>query len=483
MNWCLIVNRLSAVLFIEAGCMVPSLAVSLIYRDGDTMAFALSILIVLALAIAAWVVKPRVTNIHSKEGFAIGGLGWLIMTALGALPFLISPGVHSYADAFFEAAAGFSTTGATVFPGLIGLSRALIFWRSSTHWMGGLGFLLLIIALAPSIKANALHMMRVESTGLPVEKFVPNIKSHARILYTIYAAMTAALAVMLALAGMPLFEAICYSMGAVSTGGFDANPAGLSSYNNVGVELLIAVFMLMAGTNLVLYYLLFKGDWRSLFRDEELRLFMCIVVVSTGLITLNIYQEVYATALESAGKALFQVSSIITTAGFSTADYQTWPTFSQGVLLMLMLIGGCAGSTAGGMKVIRWLLLFKVARREVYRILHPRARRSITINGRAVDDEPMFGAMVYFALYLACVLILALVIALDGKDPLTNISAAIACVGNVGPGLGMVGPSGSYAGFSARSKTFLAVGMIIGRLEIYPVLILCIPAFWKKVNI
>ncbi|GHU70606.1 potassium transporter KefA [Clostridia bacterium] len=486
MNWRWIINRLSHLLAIEACGMLPPLLVSLGYRDGETLTFVLSIAILAALALITRAVRPHKQEVFAKEGLALGGCGWFLMTALGALPYLLSPRFITYADAFFEAAAGFSTTGASVLyaavDGEYGLSRGLLLWRGLTQWMGGLGFLVMIVAVVPSTQTGALHVLRAESTGPSVEKFVPKVRQHARILYIIYTALTVSLAGILIALGMPVFEAACYALGTISTGGFTVDN-GLASYGSPAIETTVAIFMLLAGVNFAVYYLIAQRRWRDLARYEELRLYLGVVAVSTLFVGISVFRDVYATVGESARRAFFQVASIVTTTAYPIADYAKWPAFSQGMLLALMLVGGCAGSTTGAVKMIRWLLLFKAAKRETYRILHPRVRRSVTLNGRAVEDETLLGAMVFMILYFLTVLGLALVVSLDGKDVTTNLTAAIACVGNIGPGLGLVGPAGSYAGFSARSKMFLSVGMIVGRLEIYPVLILCSPAFWKRVNI
>jgi trk system potassium uptake protein TrkH len=325
--------------------------------------------------------------------------------------------------------------------------------------------------------------MKAESPGPSPEKFVPRIGQTAKILYTIYIAMTALEVVFLLAGGMPLYDSLIHTFGTASTGGFSIKNASVGAYNSVYIETVIAVFMFLFGVNFTLHYALLKGNIKSILRDEELRFYFGIVIVSIALIALNTYGTVFKSVGEAIRYSSFQVSSVITTTGFATTDFTLWPVFSQCILVLLMLIGASAGSTGGGMKCIRILMLFKIIKREIVRIIHPRSVQTVKTNGRVVDEELLSGVMAFFFIYVAVFVMSIIVVSLDNKDMVTTATSVISCIGNIGPGLGIVGPAGNYAGFSVVSKAVLSLCMIIGRLEIYPILLLFVPNFWKRVNI
>ncbi|MGB4385214.1 MAG: TrkH family potassium uptake protein [Caldicoprobacterales bacterium] len=482
MNYRMIFKSLGSVLCIEAVCMVPSLLVSIIYSQGDTISFLLSIMILVSLGLGLRRIKTITNNIYARDGFAIVALGWLSVSIFGALPFLISGAVPSVIDALFESASAFSTTGASIIREIEGLPKGILFWRSFAHWMGGMGVLVLMIAILPSVKANTLHIMKAESPGPDPGKFVPRIKQTAKILYTIYVILTAVQVIFLLVGGMPLYDSLIHAFGTASTGGFSNRNASVGAYGSVYIETIITIFMLLFGVNFSLYYAFLKGNIKSVLRDEELRFYLGTVMIAILLIVFNTYGSVFQSLGESIRYTSFQVSSIITTTGYATADFTLWPAFSQALLVILMFIGASAGSTAGGMKCIRILLLFKIIKREVIKIIHPRSVQTVKINGRIVEEEILSGIMTFFFAYIAVFTASVIIVSLDNKDLVSTATAVIACLSNIGPGLGIVGPAGNFADFSLTSKAVLSLCMIIGRLEIYPILLLFAPTFWKRVN-
>ncbi len=483
MNFRMISKSLGTVLFIEAICMLPPLIVSFLYRQEDVSSFLFSILILAVAGAGLNSIKTVTTDIYAREGVAIVALGWLLVSLFGALPFFLSGAIPSVVDALFESVSGFSTTGASILQEVEGLPKGILFWRSFTHWMGGMGVLILMLAILPSAKADTLYIMKAESPGPSPEKFVPHMGQVAKILYSIYFALTAVEIIFLLAGGMPPYDAFIHAFGTAGTGGFSNKNASVAAYGSAYLETIITVFMLLFGVNFTLYYAIIKGNLKGILRDEELRFYLGTVLAAIVLIALNINDEVFHSLGEAVRYSAFQVSSVITTTGFATADYNLWPVFSQCVLIFLMFIGASAGSTGGGIKCIRIILLYKIARREIAKIIHPRSVKTIKINGKAVAEDTLPGIIAFFYLYILIFAASVLVVSLDSKDLISSVTAVIATIGNIGPGLGTVGPAGNYAGFSALSKVILCFCMIIGRLEIYPVLLIWIPTFWKRGNI
>jgi len=476
-------KSIGTVLCIEAASMLPSLIVALINHEKAAIAFALTIGIIAVIGAALLRLKTPKTRIFTRDGFAIVSLSWILVTLFGALPFLLSGSIPSFIDALFETASGFSTTGASILRNVEALPKSLLFWRSSTHWLGGMGILVLMIAILPST-ASTINIMIAESPGPSPGKLVPKIRETAKILYIIYIAMTAVLVVLLLLGGMPLFDALIHAFGTASTGGFSSRNASVGAYYSVYIDVVITVFLFLFGVNFTLYYYLFlKRDFKSVLRDEELRFYFGVVVGAIVLIALNIKGTVYQTIGEAIRYASFQVTSIISTAGFATADFNLWPSFSKIILVLLMLTGSCAGSTAGGIKCVRIVLLLKIIRREITRLIHPNAVQPVKLNGRRVDEETLSGVMAFFFFWMLIIAVSVLIVSLDGKDLVTSTTAVLATVNNVGPGLGAVGPTGNFADFSALSKTVMSLCMLIGRLEVYPIMLLCFPSFWKRSSI
>ena len=477
-------KSIGTVLCIEAASMLPSLIVALINHEKAAIAFALTIGIVAVIGAALLRLKTPKTRIFTRDGFAIVSLSWILVTLFGALPFLLSGSIPSFIDALFETASGFSTTGSSILTDVEALPKSVLFWRSSTHWLGGMGILVLMIAILPSVSASTINIMIAESPGPSPGKLVPKIRETAKILYIIYIAMTAVLVVLLLLGGMPLFDALIHAFGTASTGGFSSRNASVGAYYSVYIDVVITVFLFLFGVNFTLYYYLFlKRDFKSVLRDEELRFYFGVVIGAIVLIALNIKGTVYQTIGEAIRYASFQVTSIISTAGFATADFNLWPSFSKIILVLLMLTGSCAGSTAGGIKCVRIVLLLKIIRREITRLIHPNAVQPVKLNGRRVDEETLSGVMAFFFFWMLIIAVSVLIVSLDGKDLVTSTTAVLATVNNVGPGLGAVGPTGNFADFSALSKTVMSLCMLIGRLEVYPIMLLCFPSFWKRSSI
>ncbi len=483
MNFRMIFRSLGKVLFIEAACMVPSLIVSLIYRQNDTRAFLISIIMVLIVGFVLQRIKPVSTDMYARDGFAIVSLAWIMVALFGAVPFVISGAIPSYVDAFFESVSGFTTTGSSILQEVESLPRGILFWRSFTHWVGGMGVLVLMLAVLPSVKASSLSIMQAESPGPNPGKVVPKLGQSAKYLYIIYIVMTVILVILLLIARMPLFDSLCHAFGTAGTGGFSIKSTSIGAYNNVYIEVIITVFMFLFGVNFSLYYQVVRGNIKSFFKDAELRLYLGIVLVCMLLITLDLNGKVFGSVWESLRHASFQVSTIITTTGYATTNFDLWTSFSKSILVMLMFIGACAGSTGGGIKNIRIVILMKTVRREISKIIHPRSVYTIKVDGKTVDNDTLSGVMTFFFAFITIFTLSVLVVSLDGKDMITNFTAVATSIGNVGPGLGIVGPMGNFSSYSELSKLVFSFCMIVGRLEIFPVLLLMTPTFWKRVNI
>ena len=483
MNYRMIGKSIGNLLLVEAACMLPSLLISLIYPESDATAFAAAIALTTAAGFLLSRLKSNTGGLYARDGFAIVALGWILLSAFGALPFLLSGAIPRVEDALFESISGFTTTGASILREVESLPRGILFWRSFTHWMGGMGVLVMMIAIMPSVKANTIHILKAESPGPTPGKLVPKVSQTAKILYLIYILLTATQVVFLVAGGMPLYDSLVHSFSTAGTGGFSSRNLSVAAYGSDYIEIVITVFMFLFGVNFTLYYTAFKGGLKNALHDEELRVYFFTVVGAAALIAINVYSQVYRTLGESVQHAAFQVSSIITTTGFATADFNLWPVLSQLILLLLMFVGASAGSTGGGIKVVRVVVLFKVIKRELTRVIHPRAVRTIKLNGRLVDEEVVSGVMAFFYFYILIFVAAVLTVALEGEDIVTTVTSVIATLNNVGPGLGRVGPMGNFADLSVLSKAVLSLCMLIGRLEIYPIMLLMFPSFWKRGSI
>lgn len=480
MNYSMVLKNLGILLICEALAMIPSLGVAIGTKGKDEAAFLYTIAILLFLGICTLFIKPKNKTIYGRDGFAIASIGWILASFFGALPFYFSGAVPSLVDSFFEAVSGFTTTGSSIITNVEALPQGLIFWRSFTHWIGGMGILVLTMAILPTIGAGNMQIMKAESPGPNPGKLVPRLKKSAIILYGIYMVITVSEVILLKLSGLSLFDSLIYSFGSVGTGGFANKSLSIAHYNNIAAEIIITIFCFACGINFSLYYTAIKGNIKEFFKDEEFKVYVSIILVAIILITLNIYGNVFNGVGTALRHSTFQVVTITTTTGYSSTDFNQWPAFSKMILLILMFIGGCAGSTAGSVKNLRLLLLFKNAKREVHKIIHPKAVYTVKYGGKTVNENTLSAVSNFFVLYMFIFFIAVILISLDGKDMITNISAVTATLGNIGPGLGVVGPMGSFSSFSDFSKMIMSFCMLAGRLEIYPLLLLFSRQFWKK---
>ncbi len=482
MNYKMVFRTVGHIVQIEAVAMLLPLIVAAIYSEKASF-WALLITIGVAAVLGTsltLICKTKNKVIFAKEGFTSVALGWVALSAIGALPFILSGAIPSFVDAFFETVSGFTTTGASIVTDVESWEHGLLFWRSFTHWIGGMGVLVLMMALLPSDSGRSIHMMRAEMPGPVVGKLVPRVKDTAKILYLIYVVLTLVEIVFLWCGEMDLFESAVHSLGTAGTGGFGIKGDSLASYSPYS-QWVITIFMLLFGINFNLYYLLLIGRLRSVLKSTEMWTYLGVVAVAIGIITVNI-MPLYENFADILRHSAFQVTSIITTTGYATTDFVgLWPIFSQTVLLLLMYMGGCAGSTAGGLKVSRIVLLWKMIRQEFRRMLHPRSVGAVQSEGKTVDSTTLHSIGVYLALYM---LIFAVILLLLGLEPHmtleTNLSATASCFNNIGPALGQAGPMSSYAGYSDFSTVLLSFAMLLGRLEIYPLLLALAPHTWTK---
>ncbi|MNM61663.1 MULTISPECIES: TrkH family potassium uptake protein [unclassified Clostridium] len=480
MNFAMVLKNLGKLLVCEALSIVPAALVSIYYKENEFWSFLYTIIILIVLGVILIRIKAKNKNIYSRDGFAIVAIGWILLSFFGALPFYFSGAIPSLVDSFFEASSGFTTTGATILGEIESLSRGILFWRSFTHWIGGMGVLVLVMAILPSAGAGSMQIMKAESPGPNPGKLVPKVKETAKILYGIYLIITLVQLILLKVSGLPLFDSIIHTLGTVGTGGFSNRNISVGAYNNIAAEIIITVFMLICGANFALHYQLLKGNIKGFFKDGEFKLYLFIVTMSIILITFNLNGNIYNSVKESLRHASFQVASIITTTGYATVDFNTWPSLSKLILLLLMFVGGCAGSTAGGLKNIRILLLFKAAKRDLLKIIHPKAVYTVTLQGKAVNEQTLSEVLGFFFMYVIIFCFSVLIVSFEGKDIVTTISSVATTLGNVGPGLEIVGPMGNFSSFTVFSKLIFSFCMIVGRLEIYPMILLLMPRFWAK---
>ena len=457
--------------------LLPAL-VSLFYQEKSVWAFLICAAATFAVAqILQWIIHPENKVIYAREGFVIVALAWVLMAVFGALPFVVSGEIPNFVDALFETMSGFTTTGSSILRDVTALSHGIAFWRSFTHWLGGMGILVFVMAIT-NMSDRPIHIMRAEMPGPIVGKLVPKAKNTAKILYLIYIGLTLAEWLTLKLGGMSAFEAAIHAFGSAGTGGFGVRPDSLTSYSPF-LQWAVAVFMFLFGVNFNLYYLILAKKIGTALRSTELWTYVCIGVVSTAAITLNI-RHLCGSFSEALRLSAFQVSSIATTTGFATADFNLWPDFSKTVLLILMLVGACAGSTAGGLKVSRVMILFKSIHREIMKTLHPRGVRVLRLEGKTLDEAVVSNTFGYFGLYALVLVVCFLLVSVDKFDLETSLTASVACFNNIGPAFGAAGPMSNYADFSVLSKLTLTLAMLLGRLEIFPVLLAVAPVTWTK---
>lgn len=471
---------LGRILMVEAGLLALPLLTALLYGE-PLMPWLATMLVLAAIGWGLSLRKPERTALYAKDGFAAVALVWLLMSAFGALPFVLSGDIPNYIDAFFETVSGFTTTGASILPEVESLPKGIMYWRSFSHWVGGMGVLVFLLAVVPSTdrgKGFTMHLLRAESPGPSVGKLVPKMRKTAAILYILYIGLTIADIIFLVLGKMDVFEAVCNAFGTAGTGGFGVRNDSFASYSPY-LQNVTTIFMFLFGVNFTCYYFLLLRQFGAVFRDEELRAYFGIVLGSTLLIAWNIRGQ-YATLEETFRHAAFQVSSITTTTGFATTDFDQWPSFSKTILLCLMVIGASAGSTGGGMKVSRLILLFKSLRRSFLQMLHPRRVQMIRNNGQVVDDKIVETTNAYLIAYVFILFVSFLLLSPDGFSTGTNFSAVLCCFNNIGPGLEAVGPTCNFSGFSILSKLVLIFDMLLGRLEIFPILCLFSRHTWHR---
>ena len=481
MNYAIVLRLLSYILLTEGALLLLPAAASLCYGEWFVMGvFLFTAALSAVLGALLHRIKTKSQIFYMREGFATTALCWLLISVVGAVPFVLTGCIPNPVDALFETVSGFTTTGASILPGVEDLPKGILFWRSFTHWVGGMGVLVFVMAILPmGGDGHGMHMLRAEMPGPAVGKLVSRMSDTAKILYGIYLVMTVIEIVLLLAGGMPLFDACIHSFGSAGTGGFSSRNLSVGAYNNPYFEIVIGIFMLLFGINFNLYYFLLVRRFRDVFRSEELWAYVLIVATAVAAITLDIV-HMYESVGTSLRHAFFQVSSIITTTGYATVDFNTWPTFSKAILVALMFIGGCAGSTAGGIKVARVVILQKVSVSEMRRMLHPNAVPAIQFEGKPLNERSIRGVHLFLAVYLMVFVASCLLVSLEQLDLVTTFTAVAACINNVGPGLEIVGPMGNFSSFSPWSKLLLSFDMLVGRLEIFPMLLLFAPSIWKR---
>ena len=471
MNKRKIVSFIGRIILIEAALMVLPLLVALYYGDGDAWAFAVTILTALIPGVLMARVRQSDRRLSSRDGYFIVAATWIIISLIGAMPLYMAGGFRSYWSALFEIASGFSTTGASVLEEPAVLGHGVLFWRSFTHWIGGMGVLVFVLMVMPMENDNSMHLVRAEVPGPTAGKLVPRMRTTSMILYGIYAAMTMILLVLLLLGGIPLFDSFCMAFGTAGTGGFAVSSAGVAGYHSAYIEVLLGIFMLLFGVNFNVYHLLLLGKIKDALKSEEVKAYLGIVITATVLISINTFSRVTGLGT-TVRNAFFQVASIITTSGFATVDFNFWPEFSKHTLVLLMIIGACAGSTGGGFKISRLIILLKAMMAEVRHIITPKAINPVRIDGKPIDKETLNSTRIYAAAYLILICLFTWILSLDGKDLTTNVTAVLSCFNNIGPGLGGVGPMNNFGIYSDWAQVLLSLCMLTGRLEIFPMLLL-----------
>ena len=466
------------ILLTEAVLLVLPMAVALLYGEAAAP-FLIPMLLVAVCGLLLSARKPARTSLYARDGLAVVALAWLLMSLFGAMPFVLSGDIPRFVDAFFETVSGFTTTGASILTEIEPLGRGILFWRSFTHWVGGMGVLVFVMAILPMTDGHGMHLLRAEVPGPTVGKLVSRMGDTAKILYGIYLALTVIEIVLLLAGGMPLYDACIHAFGTAGTGGFSCRNLSVGAYDSAYFDIVIGVFMLLFGVNFKLYFFLLIRRFRDVFRSEELRAYLGIVAAAVVAITVDIL-HLYGSFASSLRYAFFQVASIITTTGFATADFNTWPSFSKAILVTLMFIGACAGSTGGGIKVARIIILVKTSLGDMRKMLHPNAIVTVRMEGKPLSDKHIRSVHLFITVYLLVFTGSLLLLSLEGFDLITTFTALTACINNIGPGLEMVGPMGNFAAFSDFSKLLLSFNMLVGRLEIFPMLLLFAPSIWKR---
>jgi len=476
----IVLNTLGHLLFYLGLCMIFPLIYAIYYKEPVINAFVLSFLITVICGLLLRKFFSSQGTIRAREGFAIASLGWILAAGFGSLPFLFAGTFSNFIDAYFETMSGFTTTGATVLSPIEGNPFSILFWRDFIQWLGGMGIIVLVVAILPTLGIGGMQLFKSEVPGPEPDRLKPRIKETAKLLWLVYVIISAFQVGLLYFTGMSLFDALTHMFGTMATGGFNPRNLSVGAYNNPTFDLIITIFMFIAGANFALHYKVLHGDIKSLFKDKEFRFYCGIILISILAVTTELRVYIYKSIFTALRYASFQVVSIISTTGFVTTDYDTWPALSKSILLTLMFVGGCGGSTGGAIKNIRILLLLKQAYREFHKLIHPQAVAPIRLGNKIISEEVMHNISSFFFIYILVFIICTFIMSLLGLDILSAMASVAATLGNVGPGLGLVGPAQNYAFIPPLGKIILTLCMLLGRLEIYTVLILVVPEFWRK---
>ncbi len=482
MNVSLIAKVIGQLLMIEAAALSLPLVVSVFYGEAEAKSFLLTIAICLVVGFLMSRIPAKNQHIKIKEGLTIVTFGWVFFSVFGALPFLFSGAIPSVADAIFETVSGFSTTGASILTEIEGLPLGILYWRSFTHWLGGMGILVFTLALLPKMGAGSFQIIKAESPGPVSEKVAPRVKNTAMILYLIYIGMTVVEIILLMLGGLSFYEASVHSFGTVGTGGFSSKNTSIGYYGAY-VQWVITIFMFASGTNFALYYLMLKGKVKKAFADEEFRFYVGVSLAAILILIIDLTNSgVYDTLAETIRHSAFQAAAIITTTGYSTTDFDLWPSVSKAVIMLLFFVGGCAGSTGGGIKNIRILVVFKSIKASLVKVIHPKAVVPVKVNGKTVSNDTIFSIFSFVMIWAFIVLFGTVIVSLNGFPLIDSFSAVAVTLGNIGPGFGIVGPTSNFSEFSDGIKYFFSFLMLVGRLELYTVLVMLTPSFWKDIH-
>lgn len=478
MNYSIILYILGCVLKFESAFLLLPAIVGFIYREDAAWAYIATATLCLLIGALLSRKKPASSNLFIKEGFVTVASSWVIISIFGAIPFVLTGDIPNYVNALFETISGFTTTGSSILTDVEVLSKTGLFWRSFTHWVGGMGVLVFIMAILPLMGGSTMNLMKAESTGPSISKLVPHVKDTAMILYGMYIALTLAEIFVLSVFKMPFYDALVTTFGTVGTGGFGIYNSSIGGYSPE-IQVVVTIFLVLSGINYTAYFYILSLKFKEAFRIEEVRWYLIIFFSAVAVITLNI-RTLYGSFAEALRHSAFQVASIITTAGFATADFDLWPELSKCILVVIMIIGSCSGSTAGGMKISRVLMLIKTIKKELSLIVHPREVRKIRMDGHVVEHETLRNTNVFFVVYFVILLTSTLLISIDNFDFTTNFTAAIATLNNIGPGLAMVGPTQNFSLYSTFSKFILMFNMLAGRLELFPLVVMMLPSTWKR---
>ncbi|MBZ4642994.1 MAG: transport (Trk) system, rane component [Deferribacteraceae bacterium] len=478
-----VIRIISILMIVLIIFMIFPAGIALFYGEYNVaIAFLKTIIVIGVISVFFLKMLPgkEKQNLRVKDGFLFVTLSWIVASLIGAFPFYLSGEINSFTDAFFETASGFTTTGASILSEIETMSKSALFWRALTHWLGGMGIVVLTVAILPILGIGGLQLVKAEAPGPTVDKLSPRIAETAKILWMIYVGLTLAQTALLMFGGLSFFDAITHAFATMATGGFSTKNASVMGFQSAYVEIVITIFMFLAGINFAIHFRFLTGKFRFVFKDSELRAYVVIFVVTSLLIASNLYKNYYPTIYESLRHAFFQAATIITTTGFASADYEKWPYFSQVVLFILMFVGGCTGSTGGGVKVLRVITLLKQGLNEMKYLLHPRGVFILKISGNTIKKDIVYAISGFFFLYIFTILTVTLIVSFSGHDIITSLTTALATVGNIGPGFGKVGPTENYAFYSDFIKWVLSFAMIAGRLEIYTFLVIFFPYFWKR---